>query len=540
MSSYDAVFGGTLIQPASVSYSAIALTADTQLSWPTDFQTLNPVVSAVLYVTPDVNNWKLILPSAKNTSVGNVFTIHNTQNAVTFDLYNFGGLVKIVTVDSNEFKTLLLTDNSTDVGVWEEITTSSGGDDITFGNDNLGNIVFTPSTLAGGAGTTQVSLGNDLFALTSFGAATGVPTHTALNTWALSQYTKFDGNPTTVGALAVFSSVDGEIGGGNTGPTLYAGTGLKIDNIRINADTIETTTATTGLTISSQGELLLTSAVGSVISLTSLGNDPIIINDKIHIIDNRISNIGAADDLSITGDINLNLKGDTGQVILNSDLKIANDGIPHALVFQGGLATEEITIFPGNINVGQSYELTLPQDSFTAGGPGTSALTVDNNTGQMSFSTGYADVRVASVDVSKAGINTMDATPFQIVAGIPDKIIMPISWSAYFLSSGPPNFTGGGVIFLLYADDGLPINDGNYKVTYPIDGGTISSGFNRFSSSTLINPLDQFTTYGGVRPIQGKGIYVSNDTAPFAGGDPLPGTNHLKVTLTYIIVNAPD
>lgn len=532
MSSYDAVFGGTLIQPASVSYSAIALTADTQLSWPTGFQTLNPVVSAVLYVTPDMAGWKLTLPSAKNTSVGNVFTIHNTDNAINFGLYNFGGAL-IATVDPNEFKTLLLTDNSTDSGVWEEITTSSGGDDITFNNLNSGNITFTPNVLAGGAGATDVGLGNDLLALTNFGAATGVPTHTALNTWVLGQYTKFDGNPTTVGALAVFSSVDGEIGGGNTGPTLYAGTGLKIDNIRINVNTIETTTAATGLTISSQGELALNSAPGSVISLTATGGQPIIINNELHINKNQISNIGETDDISIIADVNLNLKA-TAEVRSNSDFRIANDVVPHSLIFDGN-AGEKISIFPGNINVGQSYELILPQDSYNiGGGPGTSTLTVDNLSGQMSFSDNYPEIKTVTVILSDADVAGMFAIPFRVLQGIPDKIIVPLSWNLSLFYVAACQFLNGGNIFLQY---GNTSNTLLYQISSTIDAASIRAvATNRYANSTMLPQIFDFTAHGGAKDVNGVSVFVTNVAPTFnsTGGD-----TKVMITMSYTLLDAP-
>ena len=52
MPSFTNTFGGTVIYPSSVSYRAVALTANVTFAWPTELATDTNVVAEIMDVTP--------------------------------------------------------------------------------------------------------------------------------------------------------------------------------------------------------------------------------------------------------------------------------------------------------------------------------------------------------------------------------------------------------------------------------------------------------------------------------------------------------
>lgn len=192
MTSYTTVFGGAVIQPASLGYLAIALSENITLSWPTDFQNNNKTVANIMEITPSAENLVVTMPDARNTSVGTSFLINNPSGTDFFLHTNADTLLQ--RIDAATIRYIWLTDNTTAAGAWTVSPFAGEGTvvtEITVESDNPNvTLVSTPDPLTA-AGTITVDLARDLSdttGLTSFGdLAVGIATRTAANTWALRQ-----------------------------------------------------------------------------------------------------------------------------------------------------------------------------------------------------------------------------------------------------------------------------------------------------------------------------------------------------------------
>ena len=182
--SYTDVFTGKNITPAFPQYSAIALTANIELSWPAQFQNTNKVVSVVMDITPDAGGRTVKMPDAREGSVGFEFTINN-PGGFNFDLINHHGDL-ILTVDTLKANLIWLIDNSdvNGAGTWRNIPAFGGAGAVSSINETSdnNNIVIggVPITTAG---TITLSLQRDLLALTGLAASVGYAVRTAANTW---------------------------------------------------------------------------------------------------------------------------------------------------------------------------------------------------------------------------------------------------------------------------------------------------------------------------------------------------------------------
>jgi hypothetical protein len=192
MSTYTNRFGGTTVQTADVSYLAIALTEDIDLSWPTQFQDTSLVVAHIMDVTPNGAGHTITMPDATETSVGQDTLITNLSNADDFEILAHTGAL-IATIAAGNALFLYLTDNSIAAGVWRTVAFGLGTPVITsIGATALNNNLVITSTTVNpivSAGTFEFDFDNDLLALVSFGAGSGIAARTAANTWALRSLT---------------------------------------------------------------------------------------------------------------------------------------------------------------------------------------------------------------------------------------------------------------------------------------------------------------------------------------------------------------
>ena len=113
------VFGGELIFPSQLSYLSITTAVDIELQWPTEQQiTGGNVVADVIDVTTSVASINIDMPDARNTSTGNKVTFNNVGGE-TFNVRdNTGGTIQ--TVQAGEQWVLVLTDNTTQAGLWTQ------------------------------------------------------------------------------------------------------------------------------------------------------------------------------------------------------------------------------------------------------------------------------------------------------------------------------------------------------------------------------------------------------------------------------------
>lgn len=125
MTSYYNPFTGQTISPASVSYEALTISTNTQLSWPINGnpQSSTPV-SSIVDVTATVGGLLLELPPATQVSTGQSVLVRNIGSVAFTVTNNSGGT--IVTVDSGISEFIFLTDNTTVNGVWSSVVFGAG------------------------------------------------------------------------------------------------------------------------------------------------------------------------------------------------------------------------------------------------------------------------------------------------------------------------------------------------------------------------------------------------------------------------------
>ena len=132
MTTYTNVFGGTVVYPSEVSYRAVTLTADTQLSWPTELATDTSVVAQIMDVTASAGPLKLKMPSAIDASVGETTLIFNVgSNAFTVTDTNANTIVSIAPGLAYQ---IYLTDNTTASGSWRSVQYGAGTSSATAGS----------------------------------------------------------------------------------------------------------------------------------------------------------------------------------------------------------------------------------------------------------------------------------------------------------------------------------------------------------------------------------------------------------------------
>jgi len=123
--SYNSPFTGQVIQPTDVSYRAITLTANTQLSWPINGSATDDYAARIMQVTASTAGLSLYMPPANQSSVGNDALIRNI-GANTFTVKDFAGTNTIVSVAAGESKYIYITTNATDQGTWGVIAFGTG------------------------------------------------------------------------------------------------------------------------------------------------------------------------------------------------------------------------------------------------------------------------------------------------------------------------------------------------------------------------------------------------------------------------------
>jgi hypothetical protein len=115
MSSYTEVFSGTTLYPSDVSYLALALTANTTLSWPLESNTGANVIARIIDVTPTAA-YAITMPPANQTGNGQVVLFNNLGPYTVTVLDSTGGT--LMALLSGEVWELYLTSNATAAGLW--------------------------------------------------------------------------------------------------------------------------------------------------------------------------------------------------------------------------------------------------------------------------------------------------------------------------------------------------------------------------------------------------------------------------------------
>ena len=123
MTTYTNPFTGQTISPASVSYEALTISADTILQWPINGNDNTPV-SNIIDVTATTTGLLLELPPATQVSTGQSVLVRNVGSN-SFTVTNASGGT-IISVASGIAQFIFLTDNTTTNGTWASVVFGAG------------------------------------------------------------------------------------------------------------------------------------------------------------------------------------------------------------------------------------------------------------------------------------------------------------------------------------------------------------------------------------------------------------------------------
>ena len=116
---YSDVFGGNLIFPSRVTYLALTTAIDVVLQWPTEQQiTGGDVVADIIDTNTTAGGLNIDMPDARNTSQGNKATFNNVGGNEFTVRDSTGGTIQ--SVQPGEQWVIVLTDNTTEAGVWTQ------------------------------------------------------------------------------------------------------------------------------------------------------------------------------------------------------------------------------------------------------------------------------------------------------------------------------------------------------------------------------------------------------------------------------------
>lgn len=173
MTSYTQIFGGSTIYPSEVSYLALALDADTQMTWPIEADAGANIVAKIMDVTPSGltpggNNFSVIMPPASQTSVGQTVLFNNT-GLYAFTVRDFTN-GQIAVVAPGEQWQVYITDNTTDAGSW--VALNYGATTASVQPSALAGFGLTPIGTAIATATPVVTFNTTPFTVTAAQRAT--------------------------------------------------------------------------------------------------------------------------------------------------------------------------------------------------------------------------------------------------------------------------------------------------------------------------------------------------------------------------------
>jgi hypothetical protein len=247
MSSQFQTFGGNPIQPAYPGGINLALTSSISLAWPIQFQNTNNIVYYYMNITPNANGYTITLPDATLSSPWQSFIVNN-PSAFSFEILRFdGSLLFTSTAGSSEY--IILTNNTTQAGVWLTQPWASGGSSVTSVSavSTSTDLVITGSPITS-AGTLTFSFADDLASIISFGANVGVVCHTALNTFTLRNVAGTNNQIGIVNSDGVAGDITISLASNISGIT-----SIQVNNLLLQTNTISTTVANQNLILSPNG-----------------------------------------------------------------------------------------------------------------------------------------------------------------------------------------------------------------------------------------------------------------------------------------------
>jgi len=156
----------------------------------------------------------------------------------------------------------------------------------------------------------------------------------------------------------------------------------------------------------------------------------------------------------------------------------------------------------------------LPQYSGTAG------LTIDSGIAASGL-----QILSASISLNQAAVQAAYATPFQIIAAVSNKIIVPVQATVY-TNFQTAAFANGGVAILQY--DSTAHGAGTNALAATIPSAEITA-----ASSQIYSLEGAIAT--ALTGITNKGLYFSNQTQAFTAGN---AASTVVVTVSYYLITA--
>ena len=121
---YVSPFTGTVVTPTDVSYYSFTFAVPTYLYWPSVVNSTQTPAARIIDCSTSIENLFLYLPQANQGTVGSDNLIRNT-GSVPFSVVDFTGAESVI-VNPGIAVYFYLTDNSTEGGVWQNVTFGAG------------------------------------------------------------------------------------------------------------------------------------------------------------------------------------------------------------------------------------------------------------------------------------------------------------------------------------------------------------------------------------------------------------------------------
>jgi hypothetical protein len=124
MPTYVSPFTGDVVQQTDVTYYALNFSVNTQLYWPAVLNGTQVPASRIMDCTPSTSGLTVFLPNASQGSNG-IDILFRNFGSQTFYVAQYGGSGSVA-IAPGVSKYFYLSDNSTDAGVWQNVTFGTG------------------------------------------------------------------------------------------------------------------------------------------------------------------------------------------------------------------------------------------------------------------------------------------------------------------------------------------------------------------------------------------------------------------------------
>jgi hypothetical protein len=124
--SFTNVFGGSTIFPSDVSYLALAVSADVNLSWPLETTSGVDIAARIIDVTPTASGFSIYLPDATLTAAGQTILFNNVSATYTVYVKDYAGNTLATLGTSSQWQ-FYLSGVSTAAGTWRVFQYGAAG-----------------------------------------------------------------------------------------------------------------------------------------------------------------------------------------------------------------------------------------------------------------------------------------------------------------------------------------------------------------------------------------------------------------------------